>query len=192
MNNELYFIPIIADALRKPNQTAAFYEAFQRIMTDGQNEAFDAGYRQFLQFVARSFECWEAQPLETPSVLWPRANERGRACGIRLERGNQHVGGFDVDHVPFRTTIVDVRPGHYRLVTETSWQLWDATLTPRELYWTQAFPTQDFPLAAQTEDLIVKPTYETQLLDGALTIRAYPGLEGGRLEVVFDNRRPNG
>ena len=51
MANELYFIPILAKALRQSDPKAAFLDAFDTIKTLGSEPEYQEGYHQFIRFM---------------------------------------------------------------------------------------------------------------------------------------------
>ena len=51
MSNDLYFIPILTEALRQPNRKGALIEAFARIRALGEKPEFRTGYAQFEAFL---------------------------------------------------------------------------------------------------------------------------------------------
>jgi hypothetical protein len=182
-NENLYFIPIVTDALRQPDPTGALHDAFAKITAQGKAEPFRVGYQQFLCFLIHSVDCWEAHPWHPLRDLWPRPLVEARSCRLQLLREDRMIATLSVDRFPFRTSIDAVTPGAYRLETDTGWRIWEAALSSRELIWTLAFPALRLPFAAQTDDLQARPAYEATLLSGALIVRAFPGLEHGRLEI---------
>jgi hypothetical protein len=185
-SNELFFIPIIAEALRRPDRQPALREAFERIMEVGRNESFRFGYRQFLQFMACSMDQWTESATQLVDDLqsFP-ASETPNRCAVVLERAGHILGNWTFTAPPFRTSIANAKPGFYRLSMDTGRVLWEGSLTPSDLFFTHAFPDQALPLAAQTDQASPRPTRELFLLDGALAIGVYAGLEGGMLELQF-------
>jgi hypothetical protein len=51
MSNDLYFIPIIADALQQPDQKAALQSAFSEIRRLGEVPEYHVGFAQFQRFM---------------------------------------------------------------------------------------------------------------------------------------------
>lgn len=190
MIRDLYFIPMIAEALRKPDRRLALQEVFRKIEERGADQSFRAGYVQFQRFVAHSIDHWRGV---SPNALDEDAGstlDAGVACELGLDRDGQRVAKFNVDRIPFKKRIGDMLPGRFRLKTYTGWTLWEAVLSPRELIWTEAYPGEHLPLAAQSESHSAAATLNVSALSGALRIRVYPGLEGGTVEVMVDDRRP--
>jgi hypothetical protein len=52
VDNDMYFIVIIADAFRQANRQAALKEAFEKIKSLGQKDEYKSGYEQFERFMA--------------------------------------------------------------------------------------------------------------------------------------------
>ena len=72
MDNDLFFIPLIADALCQKDVPSALREAFRRIQQMGREPRWEAGYRQFLTFMASvrgSQSLLEAEDLDRAPVL---------------------------------------------------------------------------------------------------------------------------
>jgi len=52
MNHNLYFVPILAQALEEPDRGASLRKAFETIERLGQEPGYQEGYRNFCQFMA--------------------------------------------------------------------------------------------------------------------------------------------
>lgn len=186
MIRELYFVPMIAEALRRPDRRLALQEVFRTIEERGDDQSFRVGHEQFQQFMAHSIAhrrrvSPNALDADTASTL-----TEGVSCELWLDRDEQRVAEFNADRVPFKKMIGQMLPGRFRLQTCTGWTLWETRLSPRELIWTEAYPGEHLPLAAQSESHFIAATLDTSALSGALRIRVYPGLESGALEVIVN------
>jgi hypothetical protein len=65
MTKNLYFLPIIADALKHPKPKEALMAAFEEIKTLGQKSEYERGFSQFQRFMAemkRGWERWSTKP----------------------------------------------------------------------------------------------------------------------------------
>jgi hypothetical protein len=76
-----------------------------------------------------------------------------------------------------------VTAGRYRLRLTTGRVLWDEELSDRDLIWQQARPGHPLVMAAATEEESPMPVRQMSLLEGAMSLCIYPGLEAGRLEI---------
>ncbi len=50
MANEMFFLPLLANALEQKDAKNALLKAFEEIQARGQQEAYRDGYRQFQSF----------------------------------------------------------------------------------------------------------------------------------------------
>ncbi|NQU74932.1 MAG: hypothetical protein HQ546_01290 [Planctomycetes bacterium] len=94
------------------------------------------------------------------------------ACSFELLSGVQSVG--------------DITQGAYRLSLDTGRVLWQGHLTSQDLLWAKAFPGEPLRMAADTDQVKQRPVREISLLEGALTLRIYPGVEAGSLEIELN------
>lgn len=190
MNNELYFIPILEKALLHPAPESALRDAFAQVEAMGRDPALRVGHRQFHRFMNETRRAlMEDARGETPLRALSEC-ERPTQVALWLERDGRRIAELVIDRLSFKHPVTDLQPGNFRLSTDTGWTLWEATLTPRQLIWSAAFPGQSLPLAAQTGQASPTPSMEVSLLEGAVTLRAYPGLEGGLLSIAVQDRRP--
>ncbi|NQU75472.1 MAG: hypothetical protein HQ546_04040, partial [Planctomycetes bacterium] len=67
MSDEMYFMPIIARALRQADPEPAMRDALERIESMGREPLYSDGYQQFLRFMAVAGE--EQWP-QKPQQLW--------------------------------------------------------------------------------------------------------------------------
>ena len=70
MTKDLYFLSIIADALRQPDPKVALRAAIEEIITLGQRPEYARGFLQFQHFMAEVKEKWE-KPSEKPRDIVP-------------------------------------------------------------------------------------------------------------------------
>jgi len=177
MDNDLFFIPLIADALCQKDVPSALREAFRRIQQMGREPRWEAGYRQFLTFMASvrgSQSLLEAEDLDRAPVL-----------ELLVERDGTLVATVPVSRQPDSRVVGGIAPGLYRLKLDTGRLVWEARLTPSDVVWARAFARRPLPMAADTGTPVGQPTREATLLDGALRVRVFAGIEEGSLEITF-------
>ena len=73
MNDDLYFIPIIARAMEASNSREAFGRAFEEILLLGHEPRYQRGLRQFAAFLAVGARHTEAQPWDSLDIGIVRA-----------------------------------------------------------------------------------------------------------------------
>ncbi len=131
MNEDLFFIPILARALEGRELRESLLHAFQRIREKGGHPRHALGYRQFLEFMAAVDEARcrrgtrrEESPesLARPPYLGLAVEREGRPLAVRLPRA---PGSVEV--------VEGIRPGRYRLRLDTGRVLWEGCLAPEDL-----------------------------------------------------------
>jgi len=234
MNQDLYFVPMIARALEQADHADALGRAFAEIEELGRLPAYSRGFENFHRFmpeVRRHSASDELHQVDVESIrallvelatdtLDGDAGERQAVLDLihsvprlqaEYERLSATVGAhgseaetvtmnllkdaelltqieFDRQHP--RASVGRVLPAHYSLALETGRVIWEGRLVARDLLWSAAFPGRALDLAADTGGRPTTTTREEQLLGGELTLRVYPGMEFGRIEVEL--RLPEG
>jgi len=102
---------------------------------------------------------------------------------IIIERNGETIISIPIKSGKFSEKIKNIYPGQYEIRLNTGRVLWEGELTHRDLLWTEAFPDADLALAADTSDTPAEPTKEIKLLNGEFSIRVFPGIEAGLLEI---------
>lgn len=85
--------------------------------------------------------------------------------------------------------IPRIRPGTYSLNYANGRRLWHDILTTKHLVWEQAFPGDDYNMAADTGDVTERSSYKESVLHGEITVRVFPGLEAGRLRITLHENK---
>lgn len=104
---------------------------------------------------------------------------------VIVQKDGKALYSFQIGGKPVTKEISNVKPGDYSLKLDTGRTIWQGRLDERDLLWVYAFPDHGLPLAADTGDSISQKTQKILVLDGDGTIRVYPGIESGRLELEF-------
>ena len=192
MRDDLFFIPMIARVLEERDPRRALRDVLARIQAMGREARYRRGHEQFLRFM----DAARATPGgELSAEAWARVLEetdRPLSCGIELETDGVPVAGYVLKPGGETWSVAGIRPGRYRLKLETGLVLWEGRLAERDLVWSQAFPGQALRLAADTEESAQRPTREVGLLEGAVVLRVFAGVEAGTMEIEFEGRGTNG
>ena len=61
MSKDLYFIRLLSEAVSQPNARSEIRRALDRIIHLGQDQGYERGYTQFLQFMEKMFETSESE-----------------------------------------------------------------------------------------------------------------------------------
>ena len=234
MNQDLYFVPMIARALEQADRADALGRAFAEIEELGRQPAYSRGFENFHRFMAEvqrhaasdelhqidvesirallvelATDTFDGDAGERQAVLdlihsVPRLQAeyerlsstvgphggKVKTTTLNLLKGAELLTRIEFDRERPRASVGRVLPGDYSLALETGRVIWEGHLTARDLLWSAAFPGRALDLAADTGGRPTTTTREEQLLGGELTLRVYPGMEFGRIEVEL--RLPEG
>ena len=177
MQDDLYFIPIIAQALEGPDQRAALRQALQRIREMGRQDRYRAGFRMFLEFLRLA-----CGPQGQRQVTEAASRTAERAAGdawitVSIEKDGAPLAVCTFEPGCGPKTVQSVTPGHYRIKLQTGRVLWQGHLTDQDVRF------GDIPMAAGVGE--PPPPREERAVhgDGILVLRVRPGLEAGTLEL---------
>lgn len=229
MNDNLYFLPMIADALEQPDPKKALKKAFENIKNIGRQPKYEQGLSQFQRFINEVLRNLEKQSetsesmteyfirdlalqlatglleddeKETKAALnliksrpkWQKELEKvlletarseapDRIPEIIIEKEGKQINSIPFENRPASKTIKNLKPGLYTITLDTGRVLWQDRLTEKDLLWIYAFPEKDLAMAADTGEGKPRTTRQIELLGGEVTIRVFPEIESGRLEL---------
>jgi hypothetical protein len=177
MQDDLYFIKLLADGVEATDPAKGLFQAFAEIETMGRETRSRRGLSQFQAFMheaAIAAGAAQETPIGRPGNLDLVLESAGeiRARWHLLRSGQQ----------AFRARV---EPGAHVLRLSTGRVLWHAELSPADVLWSHAYPDAALPVAAdmgQRRDVL--PSLVEEALSGSLTVRVYPGLKTGSLEVT--------
>lgn len=102
---------------------------------------------------------------------------------IIVERNGCTLGTLSISVQPALTQIRGLAPGQYAVKLSTGRVLWEGMLLDRHLQWNKAYPGRALDLAADSGDAKAGATLDLVLLEGEITVRVFPGVEMGRMEI---------
>ena len=175
MNKDLYFIPLLDDAVSRIDTKTALTEAFKRIEALGHQPEYREGFMNFKRFMA-----------EVEQKLEPARKRRN--LNILIEREGSRLASVSLEHIPRFESVGGLRPGHYVIKLDTGRVLWEGALREEDLLWTAAFPDRPLAMAADTGDRVQEPTRLLRLLEGEVVIKVFPELEAGRMAIEIGVR----
>jgi len=183
MHDDLYFLPIIAEALGRREVGEAIHEAIRRIEEMGRDDCYRRGYEQFLLFMA-----WGDSARRRRVDYGPKADGRQGRVGrgsvvILVEREGQVLASLSSDRTQAPWIAEGITPGRYRLATDTGWVLWEGNLSARDVLWAKAYGRRPIEMAADTGQAAGRPTREIATANAGLIVRVYAGIETGTLEI---------
>ena len=163
MNRDLYFLPIIADALRQRDRTAALGDAFATIHRLGALPEFAGGYTQFRTFMSI---------VQEESTL-----------DLLVERDNTAFGVLKADLCGRTSVIGGILPGDYRVKLSTGRIIWGGFLTEKELVLTAPTHREALKLAADTRASPARQARVEALLNDAMELYVFAGQRTGYIGV---------
>jgi len=183
-----FLVDIIAGLKNYSNMEIELEKLFHRM-----NSKKDLlGYQGFEQFIKFGERARKNMSPETHDLILNSINAASFSAKIdddqelqplvlQLECDQKIVNSVAISDIMI---IQGLMPGNYTLKTNSDWLLWQGDLSQSDLLWTCAFPEQDLPLAADTDEADeVLPGKEIELLDGELKLSIYPGLESGVMKI---------
>jgi len=185
MNEYLFFIPIIQNALEQKAPGQSLRDAFETIHRMGQESRYAKGYQQFVRFME---DVQKSQPMEIAKQLLDRFVEdfsRPLSTELVVEKDQKTFATIAIEQSGGKRIIESIFPGHYQIRLDTGLVIWERYLNEQELLWASAFPTKTLKMAADTGEPGSEPTCEFSLMDGALMLRVFAGIESGLLEVQW-------
>ena len=185
MLNDLFFLPPLIQALKQADAGAALRQAFILIQAQGREESYQQGYQQFLQFLREAAGGDRRAAAEQILEQFCREFERPTVMELIVERDNRPLARCDLRRAGARQMVEGIKPGLYRVSLDTGCVLWEGVLAEADVIWTLAFPSQPWPLAADTGDNLVGFGREILLLQGSVVLRLFPGIEEATMEIEF-------
>ena len=179
MHDDLYFIPLIAQALEQPDCGGAMCAMFERITAMGRQPRYAVGYRQFLIWMD---VVEKSMSHEMPEVMADSMFE------LRIERDGAAVASCTFERARGVKTVGDITPGHYTLKVETGRTVWEGELAARDVLHR---PEEPMKMVADTGEA-PPPTREFTELDGMLIVRVFAGMEAGTVEIELTDREAEG
>ena len=201
MNHDLYFIPLVSQALAAPDPKSALPKALAVIEALGQLPEYQNGYAQWKKFFAVLAEgVREQRRNEQGAMDQPAAVRRKKppedttleenepiqftpALEIVVAKDDRALATIPYTGTPTKRRIGNLTPGRFQINLDTGRLLWEGDLERKDLIWTEAYPDTALEVAAATEEMPNPPTREWTLLNGTMILRVFPGLESGRMII---------
>jgi len=173
MMKALNFIGMIMRAWESPDPRAAL----ERVLRENEALRIDPAHaEQYACFRAFLESAWEASDREEDCP--------GQVLAFVLERPDGTIDRSPIRENSPCTVFQRIVPGRYTFGMDTGWQLWTGLLGVEDVVWTAARGKQPFGLAANSEEgAPAEPTRVIEVAEDGITLRVFPGIESGRLEI---------
>lgn len=186
MNKNLYFIPVLSQALLETDLDRSLAKAFTEIKQRGLESQFKEGFRSFEAFMAIAHSYHEEKHAANGLDLeaWASPDQDDAFPEIGLFREDQLVSIQCIDSLSGHLSFVNICPGYYQAVLlNTGWVIWSRELEARDVIISEAQGTENLKMAADTGGTEPQEVPETVPLDGNLILRIVPGIESGTVEI---------
>ena len=181
MNDDLYFIPILAKALSEPARREALRTSFERVEALGRQPRFRQGHTQFRRFMA---QVAQAQRLDSwRAIADPVTGITQTAVTVTID--NSPLGTAALSLLQPQTVLPNLSPGHLRLKLDTGLVLWEGSVHSEDVLWGHVELGQPLPLAAAKVGPGARPSRTVMLENQGLRLRFYAGLELGSVELTL-------
>jgi len=198
MQEHLYFITDICNALKDIHSEQKTEKVIMEIINKGKKPEYQQGFRQFVTFIKKGKAGWLKMLPQHKKLIMQIINDVAMSpvvdteteplkLRLQLEHDGDTLASFDISESQHSYTIADLNPGNYTLKTDSDWLIWQEHLSERELFWTHAYPDQEFPMTADTESYDSREFKAVVLLEGEVVIRIYPGLETGIIKIMVNS-----
>ena len=117
MNDDLYFLPLIADALEQPDPKEALKEAFENIKNLGRQSKFKQGFSQFQRFMNEVKSNWEKQPQTSEGMADKLARDLSHQLAAGLLEDDEKEAKSAMDLIALRP---DWKQEFEKLLAETA------------------------------------------------------------------------
>ena len=192
MSDALFFIPMIARALQEPDPMVAMIDAFESIHAMGGEPRYQRGYQQFIELMNTVLTARLEDAPEELGALVLEELDRPMCAEVIVERDDVVIASCSFGQGFGAHVFRDIVPGDYRLKLDTGRVLWEGHLSEKDLVWSKAYPGNGLSVAADTEETPRHATRQVDLLGGTLTLRVYPGVETGSLNIELKNTESTG
>jgi len=109
---------------------------------------------------------------------------------IQLFKGDKFIEEFSYNSKSPLYEFRRIYTGYYTIKLSNGRILWQSELELNDLVWKEAFPDQEYELAADTTGELGETSLDKTLSEKSLRVRVYPGLESGRIVLnVLDKEQ---
>lgn len=195
MMTNLYFINQIEWAFRQDNVKAALRTAFAAIARYAEEPEYQQGYAQFKAFMAVVHKYKSSLPMDVDAGFDAFISitqnieavvEESEKFDVQLRIILHKDGHLFADERVGADMPIDfenITPGAYQILLETGRLLWEGEISEKLLLWDFSFPDQELDLAADTDEILFRPSKKFRLLNGRLVVEIYPGIESGKIRI---------
>jgi hypothetical protein len=185
LNRELFFIPVLQNALQTEDVKVALKDAFGKINQLGTDKRYRQGFENFEAFIQET--CVHHALIEKQQVedLGDYPQDVNFGCELVILRGNVLLGTIKAG-TSINESIHDIVPGTYTVKLSTGRVLWKGTLSKEDLI-IRAIPGgQSIKLAADLGNSKIRPARIVTLLGGRIVLKIFKGFDRGVIQIELE------
>ena len=185
MNRELYFIPVLQNALKADDPESALREAFDKISQLGKDNRYGQGFENFEIFLGEV--CAHQVLLEKDSLeeLSDCSQSISLSCELIIFRDDILICTVSLDESKTQS-IRRIVPGTYTVRLSTGRVIWRDYLSQEDLIIRKSPGSQSLKLAADSDDFKTEPARAVTLLSGRMAMKIFKGFDSGVIRIELE------
>lgn len=185
MNQELYFIPVLQNALKAANPESALRQAFSKIDQLARDNNYRRGFENFEIFLGEVCSHRVLIEKNTLEDFTDYSQDSSLRYELTIFRDNRamskvHLEGNNIQN------ICGVTPETYTARLSTGRILWKETLSREDLIAGKIPGSQSIKVAADSGDFKARPARIVTLLNGRIVLKIFKGFESGVIQIELE------
>ncbi|MDD5134608.1 MAG: hypothetical protein PHP01_04290 [Phycisphaerae bacterium] len=185
MNRELYFIPVLQNALDAGEPKSALRQAFSKIGQLAMDDEYRQGLENFEIFVGEVCAHRLIIEKDTPEDFTGYSQDSSLSYELAILKDNRLTNKTCLDENGIQS-IPGVMPGTYTIRLSTGRILWKETLSHQDLIAGEILGSQNIKVAADSGDFKAKPVRIVTLLNGRIVLKIFKGFESGVIQIELE------
>jgi hypothetical protein len=185
LNRELYFIPVLQNALKSADPESALREAFCKISQLGKDNRYKQGFENFKIFTNEA--CSRRALCEKNMVedLSGCSQSISLSCELIIFRDDILICTVSLDESKTQS-IRGIVQGTYTVKLSTGRVIWRGYLSQEDLIIRKSPGSQSMKLAADSDDLKTEPARVVTLLSGQMALKFFKGFDSGVIQIEME------
>ena len=185
MNRELYFIPVLKNALETGDPKSALRQAFSKIGQLAKDNEYRQGFENFEIFLGEACAHLLLIEKDTPEDITNCSQDSNLNYELTIFKDNRainkvHLDGNNIQSIP------GVMPGIYTARLSTGRILWKETLCCQDLIAGKIPGSRSIKVAADSGDFKARPDRIVTLLNGRIVLKIFKGFESGVIQIELE------
>ena len=185
MNRELYFIPVLQNALKADDPESALRESFDKISQLSKDNKYGQGFENFEIFLGEV--CAHHVLLEKDNLedLSDCSQSISFSCELIIFRDDILICTVSLNESKTQS-IHGIVPGTYTVRLSTGRVIWRGYLSQEDLIIRKRPGSQSMKFAADSDDLKTEPARVVTLLGGRMVLKIFKGFDSGVIQIELE------